>query len=158
MTAVKCYKRTYLAWHGWRWRPEIRVVKSWLCHPEMSNIYCRHINFKLNLMSLPQQVFKYSDRNVQARVLSQNGQHQSHKQLAAFFLNINGEHLPLTQTNLIHLSHSSGFANSYTLFNCLEELSTVKRCFGNSSNRISATLTRTSEHVSPNPNNGTCEP
>lgn len=33
ITVIAWYKWTYLAWHGWRWGPEIRVVKSRLCHP-----------------------------------------------------------------------------------------------------------------------------
>lgn len=71
MTVITCYKWTYLAWHGWRWWPEIRVVKSRLCHPEMNNIYCRHIqisSWTWRAVNLLQQVFKYSDQNVRAWV------------------------------------------------------------------------------------------
>lgn len=40
VSVIICYEWTYLAWHGWRRRPEIWVVKSRLRHPETNNIYC----------------------------------------------------------------------------------------------------------------------
>lgn len=51
-TVITCYEWTYLAWHGWRWRPEIRVIKSRLRHPEMKSIYFNTLKSQVPLNKL----------------------------------------------------------------------------------------------------------
>ncbi len=58
VTVITCYDWTYLARHGWRRRPEIRVVKSRLCHPEISE------SFVVTLLSCyPPNIFQSENKS-----------------------------------------------------------------------------------------------